>query len=344
MAAYSRLLKSRQAESSGKSFKRIRFVLIPLGDLLPCAPLKVIEANNKRKVLNMNNIQNANDLAVAVITLTICGKAQTRGVKQVANEAAAEHNTEVGAIKANLDTLPPQLAKAVKSAEGKIRNFFNKEAIQFGKSVYAVPLARVAWFKNQVESLVNEYYTLVGRMVAAAQDGTLFEMIKARQGDLFDANKVPTSAEIEAAYGVELGWNINFASAKVDAALKILAEDIRSDLAAKVEETVKRENAARLAESQNVIRSEVAKLVTSILKFDKPADSLKGLHGKSVIDQLERVVQVLPAYNVTEDSTLSDLIEKCRVGFEKLTKDNIKEDETVRTAAIATAKEIEALF
>lgn len=292
----------------------------------------------------MNRVQNANDLAVAVISLTICGKAQTRGVKQVAAEAADAHNTEAGAIKANLDTLPPQFSKAIKSAEGKIRNFFNKEAIQFGKSVYAVPLARIAWFKNQVESLINEYYTLVGRLVEASKTGELLEMIRMRQGDLFDANKVPTSAEIEEAYGVILGWNINFASAKVDTALKILAEDIRADLASKVEETLKRENAEKLAESQALIRNEVAKLINSVLKFDKPADSLKGLHGKSVIDQLERVVQVLPAYNVTEDSNLSDLIEKCRVGFEKLTKDNIKEDETVRTEAIAKAKEIEALF
>jgi hypothetical protein len=61
-------------------------------------------------------------------------------------------------------------------------------------------------------------------------------------------------------------------------------------------------------------------------------------------DKLAHIVNVLPAYNLTQNAELANLIETVRTKFANMNKDVLKVDPTARQKAVDTVTEIKSAF
>ena len=283
------------------------------------------------------------DMPVAIFTPHIHSKAENTQVKQIGAKAEKEAGAKAGTVKARVTRIPDMYAGPISTVEGQIRQLFYKDGIRIGDS-FAVPIAILPVFKKTLDTLVLQYNLHFAKMVEAVESGEMEAVLRKEAGDNIQHVKIPTIDEIKTGYGVEINMNVNFNSANVQTALKVLTDDVKNQLKEEVEASVKRENDMQLGASGKKIIGEVKGLLKDINERCNVGDDAKGYQYKTLIDRLDRITKVLPAYNVTNDKTLSDLIETVRTKFDGLTKETLKADKSVRDGVVAKAQEIAAGF
>lgn len=282
------------------------------------------------------------DMPVAIFTPHIHGKSENTQVRQIGEKAEQEAGAKAGTVKARVTRIPDMYAGPIGTVEGQIRNLFYKHGIRIGDS-FAVPIAILPAFKKELDAKVLEYNLYFSKMIEAVESGEMETILRNEAGENIKLVKIPTVKEIREGYGVEINMNVNFNSAKVNEALKVLTDDMKEQLKVEVEASVKRENEMQLSASGKKIVAEVKEFLADINKRCGATDA-KGLQFKTMIDRLDRITKVLPAYNVTGDKTLSDLLETVRTKFDGLNKETLKADKAVRDGAVAKAQEIAAGF
>jgi hypothetical protein len=127
--------------------------------------------------------------------------------------------------------------------------------------------------------------------------------------------------------------------------MQILSADLKEQLRKEVEESVKKDKLDAENAFNIKITSAVQKILSDIEKnAARIAKAEDRIHWKTVIDNINHVIEVLPAYNVRGNAELSKLIEMVRVKLGSFDKDNLQKDSKSQAAIVASAKEIENTF
>ena len=285
-----------------------------------------------------NMIQNAVEMPVVFYKFTVRGKASKTNVKEMSREAEEAAKADKGTVTSLVTRIPSCFAKPVKTVEGQIRNLFYKEAIVLGDS-YGVPIAILPSFKSKLDKLVQEYHLHYSKLLDAAHSGELITILAKQSGELIERIKAPTVTEIEEGYGVEIDMDVNFTSSAVETAMKVLSDDLKDQLRKEVEVSRDRQNKAQLESVGQTIVGTVKELLLDIQDRCARQD-VKGTHFQSLIDKVEHIVKVLPAYNVTNNPEMDKLLSEVKAKFENLDKDTLKVSADERQKAVDAAAEI----
>ncbi len=296
--------------------------------------------NSQSVVANM--INNAQEMPVVFYRLHIKGKASKANVKELSLKAEQENGAKADTVTSLVVRIPAIYAAPIKSVEGKIRNLFYKKAIMLGDA-FGVPIKVLPAFKFELDTLTQEYNLHFNKLVEASENGEMETILSAQTAELREKITPPTAAEIRTGYGVEINSFVNFESMAVKDAMKVLADDLKTSLKVDVEASVARENAHQLEASNELIVDKVKKVLKDIMTRCALAD-VKGIKFATMVEALEEIVNVLPAYNVTNNPEITNLIETIRKTFDGVNKDALKDSETARKNMVAKAQTITAGF
>lgn len=282
------------------------------------------------------------DLPVVFYRVKVRGKASKTNIKELSDVAEQAAGAKRGTVTSLVVRVPECFAAPIKKRESQIRGLFYKEAIALGDA-YGVPIAILPSFKAKLDVLRQEYALDFAALVEASENGVMERMLKEQLNILRQKVTPPTSAEIREGYGVDVQTFINFDSVAVQTAMKVLGDDIKSSLRADVEASVARENASQLSAAREKITEDVKAFLDDIRIRCSVADT-KGIQYKTLVDKYMKIVNVLPAYNVTNDPEVSKLLADIRTKFDGLAKETLATNPTVRQSTIAKADEITAGF
>ncbi len=294
--------------------------------------------------MNGQNQVGTVEVPVAFYTVSISGKSDNANAKGLDAEIVEDKGAAVDAVRTLITIIPKAYSKPITSLSGKIRNHFERGGIRLGKTLYGIPLTILPAFKHELDKLIQEYNLHVAKLVELADSGELRKLVVASAGEIADeiADKVPSADAIRNGYGVDVRVRVNFSDANVDAALKILSDDMKAQLRQEVEESTKKDNADKTTAINAMIVNAVKELVLDIQKRCKTAE--KGTQWKTMIDKIEHIVNILPAYNVLKNPELDKLIASVNEKFGGLVKDDLAESAEARQKTIEGANEIAASF
>ena len=132
--------------------------------------------------------------------------------------------------------------------------------------------------------------------------------------------------------------DVNFGDSRVEAAMQILSDEMKSQLRNEVEASSKKEQAEILSNMQGKITDKVKALLADIQ--DRVTKGEKGTQWKTLVDKVRHIVEVLPAYNVTENPELDKMIASVKENFGTLNEDGLKDSVTVRAATVEKANQM----
>ena len=283
-------------------------------------------------------------IPVAMYTVSISGKSPKRNSKGLDKEITESKGASDDAFTGLVRLLPKTYVDPITSLSSKIRNHFELHGIRLGKCLYGIPMTILAKFKFELDTLVQEYYLHVSKLVEIAQNGSLEEMVMRDAGKLSYAieGKIPSADQIRNAYGVDVRVSVDFSDSKVDQAMAILSDDLKNQLRSEVEESAKKDRTDKINIINDKILDKVRHLIADIESRCKTAE--KGTQWKTMIDKVKYITEVLPAYNVLKNPELDKLIETVKEKFGKLDQDLLKDSEIMRSTAIADAVEVKKSF
>jgi len=268
---------------------------------------------------------------------------------ELVKEARADQN----ALEARQKRLPPFVQRLLTGAYSDMYAFMNARFPNIGSATFAVPLyavgvdgqRREVW--PEVERKIDEarvrHETGLLKASEMLATGELAKMARAFVGDAFKPEILPQSeATLREWYSFEIlvdvkpspaftEWLANIGQAERDR----LEKDIEASRNTKA-------NAEKAALREPLVAGIRDLLDTVIERADKD-----GVHWKRIADKVERLVTILPAFNVDNDDRinklLADIADKFKVikteGEALKDKDNPKRKEIV-----AEAKRIAKVF
>jgi hypothetical protein len=259
----------------------------------------------------------------------------------MSQQTEATASAEKGTVTTLVRNIPVCFSAPIKRIEGQIRNLFYNNGIQLGDS-FGVPIAVLPVFKSKLDALRQEYALHFSTMVTAAENGTLQAMALKELADLGDKVAIPTVEQIREGYGVDVRTSLNIDTPAVASAMALLSDDLKAQLKTEIEESAKKEHAEQLASVTGVVVDTIKAFLEDV--ETRCAVDPKGIQFKTMTDKLAHIVNVLPAYNLTQNAELANLIETVRTKFANMNKDVLKVDPTARQKAVDTVTEIKSAF
>jgi len=287
-------------------------------------------------------------IPVAFYTICISGKAANSNAKGLNAELTQEKNADNGAFTTLVNVIPKTYSAPIQSIASKVRGHFEKNGLRLGTSLYGIPLTILPKFKAELDTLLQQHDLLVAKLIDITESGDLRQMVLNAAGDAAKEieGKIPDADDIREGYGIDIRVQVDFTDSKVDAALKILSDDMKNQLRAEVEASTKKDNEEQINTINSKIINAVKKVVKDILSnCTKIADATADrIVWKGVVDKIEEIVKVLPAYNVLGNPELDKLIAAVQTKFGSLNVDDLKKDAKVREGAKADAVELTQAF
>jgi hypothetical protein len=288
-----------------------------------------------------NVINNVSEMPVVFYRFSVHGKADKKNVRSMSQQTEATASAEKGTVTTLVRNIPVCFSAPIKRIEGQIRNLFYNNGIQLGDS-FGVPIAVLPVFKSKLDALRQEYALHFSNMVTAAENGTLQAMALKELADLGDKVAIPTVEQIREGYGVDVRTSLNIDTPAVASAMALLSDDLKAQLKTEIEESAKKEHAEQLASVTGVVVDTIKAFLEDV--ETRCAVDPKGIQFKTMTDKLAHIVNVLPAYNLTQNAELANLIETVRTKFANMNKDVLKVDPTARQKAVDMVTEIKSAF
>jgi len=279
-----------------------------------------------------------NELPLINYRISLHCPAPTKKRRDKEDELTASANAERGAYRVQQERIPAVWQKPISAAQAKIRKYFEDNAFRLNDT-YAVPVAQYTAFEAGYAKLIQQHDAYVDALCEAIESGAIVEEAKRRMGDDFDPAYLPQSCDaVKAAIRVNISTVADLSSPVITQALADLAEDTRKE----VEDRVRRDMAQAEADGQTSIVSFVMDEIVAFLK-DVDERCSKGAartHYKTMLDKFTRITEKLPAYNITENPTISAAISRIYETFKTLDKSDLKTDDSYRRETADKAKAI----
>jgi hypothetical protein len=257
-----------------------------------------------------------NEIAV-LVDLSISTFRDQKVSKELTAQTAELAKADSKMVSSRVRLLPIGALSAIDQADRKLRAIHDNLTVPWFRGGHALlPVASYEKYLADMGAARRERESAVEEFVLSYKANIL--SARSMLGDAFDSRMYPSADEIRASFGVEIDWcaipsaqSGTGAHAQVaDAMLEANAERVKTAMSASLK---------RLAE-------ELRDLITAL--------KAKKFHA-SAVENLRRVLEVAPSFNLTGDEGLAKL-------FDGLAKqlpdaDMIRESKTVRRDAEKTA-------
>jgi len=249
--------------------------------------------------------------------------------KGMSQKVTTEANAEADAARVNKHLVPKESLKEIVSAQGALRTHFYENTLPWGDNGDRL-LPRLSFmdfmqehgrlneeFNNAVENFISEKYL-------AARDKASFRM-----GELFKATDYPEPEQLRRRFAVNL-----------DVHGVPTGQDFRVDMDSNTVDMLRQQIEAKNQERVTAAMRDV---------WDRLADVLGHFAGKmaddsvfrdSTVKNLEDLVTMLPALNVTGDPQLDAVCQDITDTLIGYTPKDLRKDSAVRQAAAQESKRI----
>lgn len=288
----------------------------------------------------------------AVIDVTVHAPAQKVKLKKTTGEVAAANNASDKAISVLAERIPADHAKALYNAGQAVRNYVDRMAVKINRqSVVPVPELPKVWIglyghDNLASTecvghtgLVCKYNALKAGLIDLCKSGELDRIVDEKIGNLsVEVSKMDCVA-LESAFGIDIVLDIDCSSQTVRDALAQLSQNVRESVEARAAADAEKAAGQAVVEiTQHAIAWVQATLANVI---EKMTLAEKGTHYKSLVAQVQELVDRLPAYNMTGDAKVAEAITAIRERLAKvMDADTLRDAPAARASAIDAAKAI----
>lgn len=285
-------------------------------------------------------------MKVVFVDVTVKGMSMTKQDKALGAELNDSHNAENGTAKVLLRKFPESFCKAIANAGQGVYQVYKTYGIPVGQH-YAIPIANYAKFDNASKAAINKFNLAVSSLRDAVQTGTLSEIAKVQQGSLYNPDNDLTLADVDTTFKViPMLWK-NLRCKDIDEAMAILGDETVQA----IEESHKAAIAKAKKDSElagvRKISENIKELVSDILEKCNKTDT-KGVQWKTVVSHIQKAIQELPVYNVTDNPIVKETLQEMEKVIGGVKEYELKNDDAKRkelaTGAQAIATKIGAMF
>jgi hypothetical protein len=213
---------------------------------------------------------------------------------------------------------------AIKTLDGELRTWLGKRALPspFRRGTYLVPIALV----EEVDGKIGEYQEKRAGLVArflAAYDASV-EDAKKRLNGLFDVSDYPGAEKVRAAFYVDVRYLAFGVPEKLEGIRKDIFEREKAKAAASWKEASE--------EVRQALRAGLADLADHLVeRLQGNGDGKPKVFRDTLVENMTDYLDLFDPRNVTDDTQLALLVERCRNILDGLDADALRSSAAIRT-------------
>lgn len=294
-----------------------------------------------------------NSIPYVYVTVKSHLKAQSVRLADKSEELVREAGADSRAMVALQRRLPPYVQKLLTGSYSTAYAFFNGRFPNIGSGTFAVPVyaigvdgqRREVWpeIHQKVEEFRERHEAGILKAAELLATGQVLDMAKEFSGKAYKGEILPQSeAMLREWYRLEILVDVK-PSPEYTAWLENVGQVEREKLESDVEKSRAITEATERAALREPLMDGIRDLLESVIeKADK-----KGTHWKTIAEKVERIVTILPAFNIDHDPKINqillDIADKFKVV--KVQGDALREKENpARKELVTEAKRIAKAF
>lgn len=226
--------------------------------------------------------------------------------KEVTAEVHQTHGAQENAGRYNKMLVPPESLAGIVTAVGAIRSGFAARTLPWkdnGDRIFAASkLFDIrTWFQGATKDLDDEVEKFLLKYPAYIQQR------QAELGTIFRAQDYPDVSDLRHKFGASMSLRPveSGADLRVD-----MSEEQRQMIAEEIEANVREQTRQALGNAYSRVAEVVGRMVERLNKYkpaNKPGEKSEGVFTFTLVSNIEELIKVLPALNITDDPMLTKL-------------------------------------
>jgi len=267
-------------------------------------------------------------MKVVFVDVKVKGMSMSKQDKMLGAEINDTHNAENGTAKVMLRKFPESFAKSITNAGQGVYQVYKRFGIPVGQH-YAIPIKNYPKFDQELKLAISKFNVAVSALRDAVQTGLLVDIAKAQQGSLYNEANDLTLTDVDKTFAVlPMVWK-NLRCKDIDQAMAILGDET----VAAIEEAHKAAIVQAKKDSElagvRKVSEEIRELVADITEKCGKKD-IKGVQWKTVVSHIQKAIQTLPTYNVTDNPLVSETLAEMEKTIGNVKEYELKNDEAKR--------------
>ena len=238
-----------------------------------------------------------------LVQLSVTKPKMTEKDKSTTSEVAVRKHASEASVSVVKKLYPKHLLAPIVEVESSARRYMESVTQPWGRGLAMLPIAmfmephnfskRIGVFKMQFDQAVTVFLNNYSNVLTqAAVD----------QGDMFDVDAYPDLSQLKA----EFTFDVSYPSLSQEGGLVL---DLEAEVLAELEETISKQQTARMAAGQ---RDLYERLGAAVKRIAVQCSNDKGKIYDSLTGNLSDLLQVLPLLNLSGDEAFSSLCEEAR--------------------------------
>lgn len=238
-----------------------------------------------------------------LVQLSVTKPKMTEKDKSTTSEVAVRKHASEASVSVVKKLYPKHLLAPIVEVESSARRYIESVTQPWGRGLAMLPIAmfmephnfskRIGVFKMQFDQAVTVFLNNYSNVLTqAAVD----------QGDMFDVDAYPDLSQLKA----EFTFDVSYPSLSQEGGLVL---DLEAEVLAELEETIAKQQTARMAAGQ---RDLYERLGAAVKRIAVQCSNDKGKIYDSLTGNLSDLLQVLPLLNLSGDEAFTSLCEEAR--------------------------------
>jgi hypothetical protein len=258
--------------------------------------------------------------------------------KEVTAEVHMNHNAQADAGNYNKLIVPKDALAGIVTAVGAIRSGFAARTLPWkdnGDRIFAAhKLFDIRqWFQGAVRNYEDE----VEKMLVKYP--TYINQRQSELGTLFKPEDYPTTGELRRKFGASMSLR----PVESGADLRVnMSEEQRQMIAEEIEANVREQTRQALGSAYSRVAEAVGRMVERLNAYKpatKPGERSENIFKDSLVGNIEELIKVLPALNITDDPVLTKLAVELST-LVQYDAQTLRKNELVRKDTAAEAQRI----
>lgn len=251
---------------------------------------------------------------------------------RVTHEVDAAHKTsKAGYFVKNLIDL--SYLSPIQKLRSQIRAYHLKNTLPWGDNGdRLLPSAHFFTYMQGIKEMMAEFDNEVNTFLGA------FERIKweakANLNDLFNEEDYPTVPELRQKFGVYLSYEPLPDTS--DFRLDDVSQSVVDDLRGQIENEVNERHRGAIRDIGERVHAAIKRIIDTLSKEEETK------WHRSMIDNVEELIDIIPAFNYTGDETITRLAADLKSLI--IDPDTIRDDDTVKDYVLKRSKELEQMY
>lgn len=264
-----------------------------------------------------------------IVNLSISMWTGYRLDKEASKNVTDNAHAEADVARVNKLLVPKSVTKPVTNAKGKIRSHFYKNTLPWKDNGDRLLTRKLfTKFIEEHEELVSEFNAAVDHLISV-EYAPVREKAEFRMGDLFNPADYPSPNTLRNKFGV---------SFNIDAVTE--AGDFRVDLDEATVDTVRKNMEADMQKRLNGAIGDIWERLSTTLGHFAEKMGPDEVFRDSLVRNLEEIVDLLPALNLTDDPGLEAIRQQIAAKLIGHKPEDLRTKPEVRSAAAIEAQQI----